>query len=310
MDPNYTISYGKAAISVYRTYARPLMSVRAIPESPFTGRGNTLFACEITVEVFGDDFLPAYTEGDNRHVVATDTMKNFVLQQALAYDGATLEGLLLFLGAQFLATYPGMERLRLTGIEIPFDGVLVPNEDGGVFGASETLFSRSHNSAARAALTLARDGADVVVGAHACGCTDLQLIKLTGSSFARFARDQYTTLPEVVDRPLFIHCDIAWTYTDVADMLAANPARYIPAEQVQDCARVVFHQFISKSIQHLVHEIGLRLLDRFPQMATVSFEAQNRLWDTAFISDTDPKTKVYTDPRPPYGTINLTLSRQ
>lgn len=306
----YSISYGKAAISVYRTYARPLVGVPAIPESPFTGRSNNLFACEIAVEVFGNDFLPAYTEGDNRNVVATDTMKNFVLQQALAYEGATLEGLLHFLGAQFLAIYPGMERLRLMGSEIPFDGVPVPNAGDGAFGASETLFSRSHNSAAHATLIVARDGADVAVTAHECGCTNLQLIKLTGSSFARFARDAYTTLPEMVDRPLFIYCDIAWTYTDVADMLAAHPARYIPAEQVRDCARAVFHQFVSKSIQHLVHEIGRRLLERFPQMATVSFAAQNRLWDTAFTAEADPKRKVYTDPRPPYGTIRLTLERE
>lgn len=307
---DYSISYGKAAVSVYRTYARPLAGVPEIPESPFAGRRNSLFACDIAVEVFDGNFLPAYTEGDNRNVVATDTMKNFILQQALAYEGATLEGFLLFLGEQFLGAYPGMERLRLTGTEQPFDAVLVPNEDDGAFGESDVLFSRSHNAAARATLTLARDGVDSVITAHECGCTGLQLIKLTGSSFARFARDRYTTLPETVDRPLFIHCDIAWTYNDVAEMLAHDPGRYIPAEQVRDCARVVFHQFVSKSIQHLVHEIGLRLLDRFPQMASVSFAAQNRLWDTAFTAGDDPKRKVYTDPRPPYGTIRLRLSRQ
>jgi urate oxidase len=55
--------------------------------------------------------------------------------------------------------------------------------------------------------------------------------------------------------------------------------------------------------------MGLCLLARFPQMAAVSFAAQNRLWDTAFVSDTDPQTKVYTDPRPPYGLITLTMRR-
>ena len=159
-DPDFSISYGKAAVSVYRTYARPLTGVPAIPESLFTGRGNNLFACEVTIEVFGEDFLPAYTEGDNRNVVATDTMKNFILQQALAYEGATLEGFLLFLGDQFLGTYPGMERLRLTGVEQPFDTVAVPQEVGGVFGTSDVLFRRSRNAAAHATLTLVRDGPD------------------------------------------------------------------------------------------------------------------------------------------------------
>nr|MDQ3044056.1 urate oxidase [Chloroflexota bacterium] len=90
----YNISYGKYAIPVYRVFTTPLRGLTPIPESPFTGRENTLFAVEIDVQILGSDFLPAYTEGDNRLVVATDSMKNYILAQALVYDGATLEGLL------------------------------------------------------------------------------------------------------------------------------------------------------------------------------------------------------------------------
>jgi urate oxidase / 2-oxo-4-hydroxy-4-carboxy-5-ureidoimidazoline decarboxylase len=96
----------------------------------------------------------------------------------------------------------------------------------------------------------------------------------------------------------------------VADALASDPGRYIAAEQVRDVVQVVFHRFVSQSIQHLIYEMGQRLLERFPQMAEVSFAAQNRLWDTAFQADTDPQRKVYTDPRPPYGMITLTLKRE
>jgi urate oxidase len=38
----------------------------------------------------------------------------------------------------------------------------------------------------------------------------------------------------------------------------------------------------------------------------VEFDAQNRLWDTALTSD---RVKVYTDARPPFGVIHLTLKR-
>ncbi len=68
------------------------------------------------MEVFGSNFLPAYTEGDNSNVVATDTMKNFILTQALAFEGATLEAFLYFLGQQFLATYPQMEISAVDGM--------------------------------------------------------------------------------------------------------------------------------------------------------------------------------------------------
>lgn len=304
------ISYGKGDITLYRTYARPLSGLTSIPESAFTGRPNTLLAVNVLVEVFGDNFLPAYTEGDNSNVVATDTMKNFVLKQALAFDGTTLEGLLEFLGRQFLTTYPVMQSLRMSGTEQPFVAARVPGDDGRSFGESNVLFSRAHDDAAVARIDMERDGDEVIVTDHKCGRIGLQLIKLTGSSFASFARDSYTTLPEQIDRPLFIYLDIHWKYADATQMLGNDPEHYIAAEQVRDVAQVVFHQFVSKSIQHLVHEIGLRLLERFPQMAEVSFSAQNRLWDTAFVAEDDSTRKVYCDPRPPYGMIRLTMTRE
>ena len=120
------ISYGKGQVSLYRTYAAPMSGITPIAESSFEDKANTLFAAEIDVEVFGDNFMPAYTEGDNSNVVPTDTMKNFVLGQALEYQGATLEGFLDFLGGRFLDTYPQMQSLRLTGREQPFDAVVGP----------------------------------------------------------------------------------------------------------------------------------------------------------------------------------------
>ncbi len=304
-----TIRYGKHQVTFYRTYAAPLTELTAIPESAFKGRANTLFALEVDVEVLGDNFLPAYTQGDNSNVVATDSMKNFVLQQALAYDGATLEGFLDFLARQFLATYPQMIRLRLSGREQPFAALAVPS-GAGAFAPSDKLFSRSHDDYAYAALDFTRAGDQVLVSGHECGVLGLQLIKLTGSQFTSFVRDDFTTLPERVDRPLFIYLDVTWRYGAAADMLNPTHAQYVAAEQVRDLVGVVFHEFVSLSIQHLVYEMGRRILVRCPQLAEVSFAAQNRLWDTAAVAETNPAIKVYCDPRPPYGAISLTLARE
>lgn len=303
-----TISYGKSQVTFYRTYATPL-HVTPIDESPFTGRGNRLFAVEVDVEVFGNNFLAAYTEGDNREVVATDTIKNFVLRQALNFKGATLEGFLDLLGWQLLATYPQMQGLRVAGREQPFIPARVLDQAHDSFAASTVLFSRSRDDAALAELHFMRDGDAIRLTEHRCGRAGLQLIKLTGSSFASFARDDYTTLPEMIDRPLFIYLDVFWRYASPADLLTPDGGRYVAAEQVRDLVENVFHAFNSRSIQHLVHEMGVRLLARFPQLAEVGFEAQNRLWDTAFVSEADPTIKVYCDPRPPYGLIRLTLTR-
>jgi len=307
----YEISYGKADVKVYRTHGTPLTGVTAIPESPFAGRENTLMAAEIEVVVRGTAFLDAYTMGDNRLVVATDTMKNFIHAASLDCPAATLEGWLHHVGAAFLAMYPHMEQLTMVGRELPFPAAVVPAADGDGFTASDVLFGRDRNDRSTASFDLERDEAGGVrITGHACGREELQLIKITGSAFADFARDEHTTLPERRDRPLYIWTDIGWRYADPADALGTNPARYVAGDQVADLAASVFHAFVSLSIQHLVNEIGTRMLERWPQLAEVSFEATNRLWDTGAVSETDNRVKTYADPRPPYGRIGLVMRRE
>jgi urate oxidase len=301
-------SYGKARVPVYRVYAHPLTGVPRIPESSFTGRSNTLFALEVDVEVSGNNFLPAYTHGDNSNIVATDSMKNIILREALTYDGATYEAFLNQLAHHFLTTYPHMESLRLTARELAFTPIAVPQNDNDTFSESSLLFSRSRNDYAFAMLDFTRHENTPMIVDHRCGRLDLQLFKVTGSAFTHFVNDEFTTLPERKDRPLFIYLDVFWKYRDVEDMLAPTHEHYVPAEQVRDLVQVVFDEFVSESIQHLVHEIGQRLLVRFPQLQEVSFEAQNRTRDPFFASETDERVKVYSDPFSAYGQIKLTLT--
>ena len=106
---------------------------------------------------------------------------------------------------------------------------------------------------------------------------------------------------EVVDRPLFVHLDVHWRHADFHER--------VTSEAVRESVLRTFDGFVSKSIQHLVHEMGQRLFVEHPQLVEVSFEAENRLWDTASVSPADERVKVYTDPRKPYGVIGLTLTR-
>lgn len=306
----YEISYGKLCVPLYRVYAQPLEAVAPIPESAFTGRANTLLALEVDLEVFGDAFLPAYTEGDNSHVVATDSMKNIILRQALTYEGATVEGLLYHIGCYFLATYDDMGSLRMTAREMRFAPAQVPSNAQEAFADSSLVFAREHGDYTMATLSLQRaDSGGYTVTEHTCGRVGMELFKVTGSAFTHFVRDANTTLPERVDRPLFVAMDVSWRYADSADLLDVSRGRYVPVEQVRDLTQVVFHEFISESIQHLVNEMGRRILERFPQLAEVSFDAQNRTPDPAAVSETDKKVKVYTAPFAAYGLIRLTLRR-
>ncbi len=306
-EHTFSISYGKVHVPVYRVYAQPLSGIASIPESQFSGRENILFAFEIDVEVFGNNFLPAYTQGDNSNVVATDSMKNFVLRQALAFEGATLEAFLAFLGRGFLETYEQMEHLQLTGRELPFTAVSVRERTD--FAASDRLFSRSHGDYTWATLEFVRSESGPVIISHRCGRLGFELFKVTGSAFTHFVRDEYTTLPERVDRPLFISLDVLWRYSDAAPLADAMHVHYVPSEQVRDIVQDAFHEFVSESIQHLVYEMGQRILARFPQLAEVSFEGLNRTRDLVVASSADERIKVYSDPFPAFGMIKLTISR-
>ena len=136
----------------------------------------------------------------------------------------------------------------------------------------------------------------------------MRFVKTTGSSFATFARDDYTTLPELTDRPLTIRMDVYWRYSDLRDGVVEGPG-FLGPRAVRDEIERIFHEFNSRSIQHLVHEIGRRVLARCPQLAEVSFEAQNRTWETARVSESDERVKVYTDPHATFGRIGLVLRR-
>ena len=299
---DYEISYGKSSVPVFRHYATSLAGLPDVPESAFRGRDNTLFANEISVEVLGDNFLPAYTQGDNSSVVATDSMKNFILSQAHEYEGATLEGYLALLGSGFLERYEQMHDVRVSGRELPFDPAQVPG-DGG-FEPSRVLRRRGSGEHSVAALRFGRGEAGSDLLEQRSGRVGMELLKVEGSAFTRFVRDEYTTLPERSDRPLFIGLDVHWTYGDPLDALGETPQRYVAGEQARDVCAAVFDDLVSESIQQLVHEMGKRLLDRYPQLRSVEFAARNMTRDPY-----EDDRKVFVPPFPAFGTITLKLTR-
>ena len=271
------ISYGKLSVPVHLV------------------RGERLLAADISMEVLGQGFLAAYTEGDNSAVVATDTMKNVILRRAHEYDGATLEGLLHDLGRGFLMTYPEMEGLRLWAVQQPW--------------VAETgrLHRRVDGDHDVVEIELSQDGGEITLAAHRAGHVGLRLLKTTGSAFTKFARDDDTTLPERGDRPLFIHLDVHWRYGTVTD--AIGEAR-VASEDVLALVLSTFDEFVSESIQHLVHEMGVRLLATFPALAQVSFRGENHTYDPVpGAADADPLSKTYTSPFPAWGLITLVLDR-
>ena len=278
------IQYGKTRVVFFR------LAKRSAPP----------FAASVTIDVFGERFAAAYTEGDNREVVATDTMKNFVYATAADFDGRSLESYVAYFGRRLLDTYPQMERIRVTAHEIPLD-----EAHGDAHGHSDLVFRLTRGDAAMSHADFERSGDAVTVRDVRCGIEGMRLLKTTGSSFVRFARDQYTSLPELIDRPLTIRMDVHWRYAEAE--AATDARRHVPVEQIRRSIEHTFHTFNSRSIQELVHVMGTNLLKGFPTLGEVEFAAENHTPDA--VAEGKNGVRVFAEPRQTFGKIGLVLRR-
>jgi urate oxidase len=238
--------------------------------------------------VYGDAFWPTYTTGDNTGLIATDSMKNFIQRETMNFDGDGLDDLCRFLGEKLLETYSQVEGVQVSAEEIPYE----PLERGVGFspGGPELATSR---------VELTRSG----IAEATSGLKGFRLLRLSGSAFTGFVRDQYTTLPDLKDRPLHMWLDLEWRYSDPLEAFTNG----------RDAARVralvfgIFESFESGSIQEVIYKMGTRILEELPAIAAVDLEANNRTWDT--IAERGNELGVYTDARPPYGCLGLRLTR-
>jgi urate oxidase / 2-oxo-4-hydroxy-4-carboxy-5-ureidoimidazoline decarboxylase len=275
--------YGKGDVTVYRLHRDG-----AVPEGCCP-----VFGANVMMLLYGDAFWPTYTTGDNTNLVATDSMKNFIQRETLNYTGFHLESYCRFLCDKFLATYPQTAGAQVSASEIPYSGV---TESGMAFAPAGP-----DRAFARVEMSRSADGLDIVEVRS--GIRGFRLLRLGGSAFHGFVRDQYTTLPDIKNRPLNMWLDVEWTYTSLEaafrDRAAAKSVRYI----VHD----VFAAFESGSIQEVIYQIGCRVLEDIPTISQIDLEANNRTWDT--IVEQGDLMGVYTDSRPPYGCLGLSLRR-
>ncbi len=271
--------YGKGDVIVYRLRRD---GKTAAGQSP-------VFGANIKMLVYGDAFWQTYTTGDNAGLIATDSMKNFIQREALNYTGPDLEDCCRFLGVKFLETYPQVEGVQVSSIEIPYSSL---TDD-------QVSFAPSGPERAIARIELNRTGTVEV----ASGIRGFKLLRLGGSAFQGFVRDQYTTLPDVANRPLHMWLDLEWLYS----VPSAGFSSGTITGAVRRLVHEVFCAFESGSIQQVIYQIGSKILAEIPAVAEIHLEANNRTWDA--IGERGDEVGVYTEPRPPYGCLGLRLRR-
>jgi urate oxidase/2-oxo-4-hydroxy-4-carboxy-5-ureidoimidazoline decarboxylase len=248
---------------------------------------SPVFGASVLMLVYGDAFWRTYTEGDNTGLVATDSMKNFIQRETLNYPGDDLADYCRFLAAIFVEKYEQVEGIQVSAVEIPYNGV-----------NGQTAFAPAGPERAIARVELSR----VAIVEATCGLRGFRLLRLGGSAFHGFVRDEYTTLPDIHNRPLHMWLDLEWRFTDSLDGFAATTVL-----EVRRIVHGVFASFESGSIQQVIYQMGTRILQEIPTIAEVHLEANNRTWDT--VVERGDELGVYTDARPPYGCLGLRLTR-
>ena len=186
-----------------------------------------------------------------------------------------------YLADKFMNTYRQAEGAQVTATEIPYSELT----------NSGKAFAPSGPDRAWARVEIARDG----LGETRCGINGFRLLRLNGSAFQGFVRDEYTTLPDIANRPLHMWLDLDWTGAESV------------TGQVRKLVHDTFDGFESGSIQQVIYQIGTKMLEQIPTIGEVNLEANNRTWDT--IAEQGDAVGVYTDPRPPYGCLGLSLRR-
>jgi urate oxidase/2-oxo-4-hydroxy-4-carboxy-5-ureidoimidazoline decarboxylase len=280
--------YGKGDVTVYRLHRDG-----AVPEGCCP-----VFGANVMMLLYGDAFWPTYTTGDNTNLVATDSMKNFIQRETLNYTGFHLEGYCRFLCDKFLTTYPHTAGAQVAASEIPYLGV----GEGGM------SFAPAGPDRAFARVEMSRSAAGLDIVEVRSGIRGFRLLRLGGSAFHGFVRDQYTTLPDIKNRPLHMWLDVEWSYTGFEAAFRDSASQEEPvAKSVRYIVHDVFAGFESGSIQEVIYQIGCRVLEDIAAISQIDLEANNRTWDT--IVEQGDLMGVYTDSRPPYGCLGLSLRR-
>lgn len=250
---------------------------------------HEVFDLNVTSLLRGD-FEAAHTEGDNAHVVPTDTQKNTVFAFARAGIGSP-EEFLLRLAEHFTSEFDWVTGGSWAAEQFGWNRI--EDHDHSFYrGAPEV----------RTAVVVRDGGSDTVIS----GFHGLTVMKTTASGFVGYPKDKYTTLPETEDRILATEMSTRWRYnTTELDFNAVYA-------DVKKILLSTFTQGYSRALQHTLYEMGHAVISAYDSIDEIKFSCPNK---HHFASDLSPfgldnPNEVFYAADRPYGLIEATIARK
>ena len=206
------------------------------------------------------DFSASFTDGDNRLVIATDTIKNIAYIVARETLTASPEAYAQAIAERFLQRYDQVSQVTVSLHETrwtraSFDGKPHPHS-----------FTLDANGKPTVTLVAPRGAAPSVTS----GIAGYTFLKSTGSGWVDFVTDDYTILPPTTDRIAATAMDASWTWLSApADYVAANAL-------VLSTMLEVFATTYSRGVQDSLYRMGEAALAAVPELATVRMACPNK----------------------------------
>jgi urate oxidase len=278
--------YGKAETRVVRIYRDgPVHDIRDL---------------NVTTSLRGD-FADAYLTGDQARVLPTDSQKNTVYALAKEAGVGEIEDYALALARHFTADIEPVRAATVQVDEYRWERIRTGQGDHPHAFQRAGQETRTTSVVVAAAAGAGGDQTAWVVS----GLRDLVLLKSTGSEFAGFLTDRYTTLAETHDRVLATALTARWRYrqpaADWGPVYAS--ARALLVEK--------FATVHSLALQQSLWEMGRAVLEAHPDIAEIRLSAPNKhhfLVDLTPFGLDNPGEVFHADDRP-YGLIQCAVQQ-
>jgi urate oxidase len=249
------------------------------------------------------DFADAHLAGDQAKVLPTDTQKNTAYAFAKQHGLHSIEQFGTALARHFVEDVEPVTGARVELEEYAWQRVRIDGED------HDHTWVRSGQEIRTAAVTVEHVGSatDVhVIG----GLKELVLLKSTGSEFAGFLKDPYTTLPETDDRVMATSLVARWRFR--SGFSPADPAEW---NAIYASVRaILLRQFAtvhSLALQQTLWHMGRAVLEAHGEIVELTLSAPNKhhfLVDLSPFGLENPGEVFFAADRP-YGLIQASVVR-
>ncbi|TWT76110.1 Uricase [Posidoniimonas polymericola] len=246
---------------------------------------------EVTADVeLQGDFEAAFTQGDNRQVVATDTCKNTLYVLAKDHPLDSIESFGIAVCAHFLGRYDHVAQVEVRLVEQLWDRL----------GGSDHCFTAAQKMRPTAVVTQHRGADPMVVG----GLDRLTIAKTTESGFEDFHRDEFRTLADTSDRVLATEMTASWKYAAAAGFGSARAA-------IVKAMLKRFTDHYSRSVQETINLMAEAALDACPAVAEITITMPNKHHILANMApfDRENENEVFVVTDEPFGYITATIAR-